>query len=129
MSLISYPETTHQILTSQRAPFLILIIGILILLILKRTLKSSRIKRIKAIDLFPFFAIVAIPILTLNSHGNTLLPILVFVWMLIGLGWILYQVISTGDFVIKKFLIAFWRMSDLYWLILYVISFGIKLIN
>ncbi|MEN3241655.1 DUF3397 family protein [Fructilactobacillus sanfranciscensis] len=128
MSLISYPQTLSELFASQCKPLLGLIISCLILSIIKRMLNNRHLNRVKLIDLFPVFAIIAIPILTINGQGNTFLPILIFIWMIIGIIWIIYLIFSRGELVLKKYLIAFWRFGDLYWLFFYFLSFAIKII-
>lgn len=129
MTLIAYPHTLSELFASQVKPVFGLLVCGLILVVMKRILNQPRLNRLKPIDLFPIFAMIAIPILTINQHGNTFLPGLICLWMIIGMIWIIYQIISTGELVLKKFLLAFWRFSDLYWLFFYVTSFVVKILE
>lgn len=129
MYLINYPKNIDELFASQGKLVLGLLISGFILVLLKRVINRPCLNRIKAIDIFPIFALIAIPVLTLNQHGNTYLPSLIFLWMMIGIVWILYLIFTTGDLILKRFLIAFWRFSDLYWLFFYVVCFAYKLIK
>lgn len=129
MTLIAYPQTFDELVKSQSKPFLGLLIVGLLLIILKRVINNPRLNWVKPIDLFPVFAIIAIPLLTIDRHGNSFLPFLICLWMIIGIVWIIYQLGSTGELVLKRFLIAFWRFGDLYWLFFYVASFIIKILE
>ncbi|GLB47029.1 hypothetical protein WR164_10080 [Philodulcilactobacillus myokoensis] len=91
------------------------IIIIIILSILKKIIskKSKFIYSIRLMDLLPPFLLYFIYRLTLNVHGYSIMPYIVIVWMLIGIGLTIYEGYFQKDINLKLFYKIFWRIGDI----------------
>ncbi|USS85531.1 DUF3397 family protein [Fructilactobacillus myrtifloralis] len=122
MNLVQVPQQISSLFQVQLVPFLGLIGALLIISLVRRLLKRRVLPRLRLLDLWPLFAMVVMPTLTIDEHGNTWLPALLCGWCVIGIVVLLGQLFKDGEVLLKHFFIIWWRIGDLYWLLGYVVA-------
>ncbi|WP_165815160.1 DUF3397 family protein [Levilactobacillus bambusae] len=66
------------------------------------------------LDLLPPFLLLGSLVIWVEAKFPPLFPILVIIWMLIGVFLTLYAGFRKGEILMGAFLKSFWRISDLY---------------
>ncbi|USS86385.1 DUF3397 domain-containing protein [Fructilactobacillus cliffordii] len=122
MHMVHVPGSISTLLQLQLVPLVIFLVVALLLSFLKRLSHQRFFTKLKVVDVWPFFAITMLPLLTIDAHGNTWLPLLLSVWFGSGALLLVIWFFKDGEILLKPFLIAWWRLGDLYWLACYVIA-------
>ncbi|KRK58831.1 hypothetical protein IV48_GL000506 [Fructilactobacillus fructivorans] len=129
MKMVNYISNMHSLMQALIKPALFFIIIGLIIIISKRVTKNRIFQRLNFLDSFPIIGIWIVHVITMTNHGFSFLPVFVLIWMIMGIIFLIYRVVSEGQLRPKLFLINFWRASDIYWIIIFILSLIIKIIT
>ncbi|GAF35792.1 DUF3397 family protein [Lentilactobacillus farraginis] len=103
------------------ATFLMQLIGLLLIagIIIFIRKKRAGLKRlpIVPVDFWPPCLLYFIYQLSDSRPTGSLIPQVMIIWMVIGLGGLLWQILMDPQMTLRRFLILFWRLSDLVLLI------------
>ena len=79
----------------------------------------------RVIDAAPIMTLFFIHFLTKTERGYSLVPGLIIVWTLIGLGLLINRAFFQLRLDHRTFYLTFWRIGDLFWLLAWLIVGGI----
>ncbi|WP_223875885.1 DUF3397 family protein [Paucilactobacillus kaifaensis] len=97
---------------------LLLILGSIIIILLRRLLHSLWPQRLRYYDFWPLFTLY---LSALNLSWNWF-PYVMIGWMTLGILIVIVQIISKGELLYRRFFPVFWRVSVVYTTIAYLCS-------
>lgn len=92
---------------------LVLFLLAFVIHLLQKNQTIKRIIKIHPLDVWPPFLIYFIYDLSGHFLNESLIPHVIFVWMLVALISTIWQILNDHKLTYGRFFLRFWRMSDL----------------